>query len=381
MTWNSSHSADRESAAIGPVLFPFLGTEIGGSHVATFTLGKALQSDFGLRCIVVAAEGSLIAAEALREGLEVETTQERTAMRHNPIYDLWSLPQRIRRLSRHGRSAIIHCNDIGALQSWCLPARALRLKVVYHHHALNRMLWPNRLVVSLANATICVSRACRENVSFLDEGTATTILNPFGIEQPKDLPLLKQRLRAEARTTPDGPLIGFIGNFWHRKRPFFYLDTCKVIADRRPDARFYIFGRYGEITQSDLEDHARKLGIADRTVFAGFRLPVEENIAPMDALLLPALREPFGRALVEAILLGVPYVATADAGHKEIWERWGGGKLTSVSASPEENAEEILRALDRKDQIALTPQRRAEIGKELSPRGHAERVLSVYRGR
>jgi glycosyltransferase involved in cell wall biosynthesis len=379
MTAHRGGAAGRDSESIGPILFPFLGSEIGGSHVATFELGKALMSDFGLRCVVVAAEGSLIGAEAAREGFEVEATKERTVMRHNPLYDLRMLPRRIRKLARYGQNAIVHCNDIGALQSWSLPAKALRLKAVYHHHALNRMVLPNRLIVGLADATICVSRPCRESVAFLSDRVATTILNPFGIEPPADLQSRKQQLRAEARASSNAPLIGFIGNFWHRKRPHFFLDTCKVIATQRPEARFFVFGRNGEITQSELEEHAHRLGIRDLTVFAGFRLPAVNNIAPLDMLLMPAIREPFGRTLVEALMLGVPYVAAADAGHREISERWAGGRLLPVSSTPEDYAREVLETLDQKDRVILTPERRMEIARELSPRSQAERVLAVYK--
>jgi hypothetical protein len=69
------------------VLFPFIGQDIGGSHVSAFTLAQSLVQDFGHRCTVIARAGSRIATEAAAMGLGVIGTGEKTAGRHNPVYD------------------------------------------------------------------------------------------------------------------------------------------------------------------------------------------------------------------------------------------------------------------------------------------------------
>ena len=92
---------DRGAAGvIGPVLFPFLGSEMGGSHVSCFTLASALKADFGMRCVVIAAPGTLIAREAARRGFEVAEIDEPTVTRHNPAYDLFRILPRLRFLRR-----------------------------------------------------------------------------------------------------------------------------------------------------------------------------------------------------------------------------------------------------------------------------------------
>jgi len=195
----------------------------------------------------------------------------------------------------------------------------------------------------------------------------------FAIERTLAGDLLKSLdLPADAR------LVGFIGNFWRRKRPEFFLDVCAKLAARHQGLGFVIFGRDGELTQAHLVQYAHSLGIGDRTRFAGFRLPVEDNIAPLDLLLLTAVREPFGRTAVESLLLGVPYVATADGGHVEIASRWGGGRLVALSASAEEFADAASSGLAYPERLALDVDERRRKAQELSPRRHAEAVLDVY---
>jgi glycosyltransferase involved in cell wall biosynthesis len=352
---------------------------MGGSHVSCFTLGASLMRDSGIECVVIAAAGTLIAREAARRGFRVHEIAERTAMRHNPAYDLLRFIPRMQLLSAYGPRAVVHCNDISALQSWALPAKALGIPVVYHHRALNRMVLPNRMVIRLANAVVCISRECRESLSFLDDRTASTILNPFSIEPVDDIAAARRELVGERDDPARVKLVGNVGNFWQRKRPFFFLDACREIARQDDQVRFFLFGRDGEITTDALKSHAAKAGILDRVTFAGFRLPGERNIAPMDALLIPAIREPFGRTLVEAILLGTPYVATADAGHSEIWDRWKGGAMVSPDASAKEYADATLAVLKDPTQYALSAEGRQRVAEELSPLTHANHILSIYR--
>jgi glycosyltransferase involved in cell wall biosynthesis len=253
--------------------------------------------------------------------LDVHPAGDAPAKTRGPVADIMSLPYRVRTLKSYGPGAIGHCNDIWSLQSWGIAGRMLGLPLVYHHRALLRMRWFDRVLVRQSHGIITISEPCRRELGFLPGNRVTCVLNPFPnpmLEPPKDW-------RAEFRThAPDDAepvLIGFIGNFQFRKRPDFFFDVCEAIAARERRARFVVFGRERDFQNRDLENRAVNLGIGDRLILAGFRSPPEMNIATLDILLAPAFGEPFGRTLVEALLLGVPFVATHDAGHFEIVAR------------------------------------------------------------
>jgi glycosyltransferase involved in cell wall biosynthesis len=65
----------------------------------------------------------------------------------------------------------------------------------------------------------------------------------------------------------------------------------------------------GELRQ-ELEQTAHRLGIADRTVFAGRRADVPEVLQAMDLFVLPSRVEALPMALLEAMASGVPVVAS-----------------------------------------------------------------------
>jgi glycosyltransferase involved in cell wall biosynthesis len=253
------------------------------------------------------------------------------------------------------------------------------MPVIYHHRQFTKEIWTNRRLIAMANAVISISDACRRNLAFLADDRVQNIVNPFPERVGIDASIFRAEL--EGRWPGDGAIVfvGFVGSFVRRKRPDFFLDICGALAERDPRARFVLSGRDSGFTTEVLSAHAHRLGLAERTFLTGFRSPPERNIAPLDVLVAPAVAEPFGRTLVEAMLLGVPYVATADAGHNEIFSRWGGGRIVERAATAEQFADEIMRILAARDSIILSEETRRQLAEEISPHSHARKVIHVYR--
>lgn len=61
-----------------------------------------------------------------------------------------------------------------------------------------------------------------------------------------------------------------------------------------------------------------ELGVADRVHFLGERGDVPRVLRALDMLLVPSWEEPFGRAVVEAMVMGVPVAATSAGGPPEL---------------------------------------------------------------
>ncbi len=362
------------------VVFPFRGAELGGSHVATFTLATAIQRQSDTECVVLCPQDTLIMAEAKRLGIRTIASGEAATGRNNAITDFTRISKRRNILEREraGGDCVVHCNDVNTLRAWGFPARLEGMGVVYHHHALNRMWWPPHLVsLAYASAVVCVSDSTLAAMRSWRRD-ATKELNPFDIDTSLDRSAARQSLLDEFGWPADTLIVGWIGNFWARKRPAFFLETAAALAGRDRRYRFVMFGRDGDFSVGEIRKQAADLGIGDVTAIPGFRQPVEANLACLDLLLAPAPREPFGRALVEAIILGTPVVATRGAGHSEIINAWSGGVLGNESDTAEEMAELCVAVLSAPDRYRLTPQHTEAIAAELSPGRYADRLLSLY---
>ena len=115
--------------------------------------------------------------------------------------------------------------------------------------------------------------------------------------------------------------------------------------------------------RSRAEKRAEELEIADRVVFLGKHLSVDEVLACADLFLLPSESESFGLAALEAMSCGTPVVASNVGGLPEVVEDGRSGRLLPVGdiEAMAQGAVEILssdalwRAMsDRSREIALT---------------------------
>ena len=257
------------------VVFPFTNEKIGGSHVSSFTLGTTLQRDHGVDVVVACPKGSMIEQVASERGFRIWPLDEKPAFRHGLAAEARLLPLRLAMLARQPKGTVVHNNDLSAQQSWGPAARLRGIACIYHNRAFNRPVLPNLLVMATAQRIVCISRAVEERLPEWLRRRSVRIDTPFELPAEVDRTVLRRRFAEEFPIARERPLIGFIGNFAERKRPRFFLEMARAVLAEMPRAIFVIFGRAVDETQQDLEAFAVQLGIADRVIFAGFRLPVE----------------------------------------------------------------------------------------------------------
>ena len=359
------------------VIMPFLGCNIGGSHIAGFRLGSALTRFYDIDCVVICPSPSAIADEARRRGFSVFPSNEPPAYRHSSFHDIRRLAARVETINPYRKKkTIMHFNDMQALKSWGPAAKMNGIPLIYHHRSLGPMKFLKRCVLSLADHAICISTACSNHLSFFDR--RTMVVDPVSISDGIDRTSARAGLVEEFGLDPNARLIGFVANFFERKRPFFFLDVCARLAAAVNDYHAIVFGGARDIEEHELRAYADNIGLGSRITFAGFRLPPARNIAALDLLLAPALDEPFGLTLAEALLLGVPYVATSSAGHIETHQRWSGGRLVSEGADAAEFAGIALEVLRNPGRTTLDHAQREKAQKHFSPKRHADDVLRIY---
>ena len=364
------------------VLFPFMGSGLGGSHVAALRLINGLRADSRCHCIVIAPEGSLLEVECATQGIEFLPSGE-AAVAHNEVssFEAMRMLRRsniIKRFVDRGPT-IIHCNDLRTQLAWGVPAKLASIPVVYHHRAIHQFGLVKRKIVSLADYIVTVSEGCTENISFVHSGKRQQVLDPIEVEFTDPKSSLKEGFHREFGIPPEAMIVGFVGNFWKRKRPDYFLRTCSVLAHRMPNVWFALFGGEGDYSILNLQKLAESLGVKHNTVFAGFRTPAGNNMQILDALAAPALGEPFGLTLLEAIICGVPYVATGDGGHAESFRRWKGGDIVAKEASPDEFAKALVKVLSAPGDWSLGNAERAKIQVDASPIVHARQLGAVYK--
>ncbi len=149
-------------------------------------------------------------------------------------------------------------------------------------------------------------------------------LGPAGGDRGDD----RASLRAELGLAPDAFVVGHVG----RLSPWKGQDVFIRALARVPEATGLIVGSalFGE---SDVEPRLRalaaELGVADRVVLTGFRPDPARVMAASDLVVHSSTSpEPFGRVIVEAMLVGRPVVAARAGGPLEIIDDGRTGWLT-----------------------------------------------------
>jgi glycosyltransferase involved in cell wall biosynthesis len=218
---------------------------------------------------------------------------------------------------------------------------------------------------------------CRRALKGIDPRKTSLILNPIEVGDV-DRAAARARIATEIGLDPQKIWMGFVGNFWRRKRPEFFLQAAAEILRHEPRAHFILFGRRGDYETDDLKQIAETLGIAGSVTFAGFLMPPEDNVAALDLMLAPAIDEPFGRTPIEATLLGTPYIATDDAGHAEIGAQWPGGRMVPLDATPAQFAAAVLDVLAHPESVALDKAAKDRVAADFALAAHAAAVNAIY---
>ena len=237
-------------------------------------------------------------------------------------------------LARAARACdVVYANSQKAFLLAAIPARIVGRPIIWHLHDIldgAHFGWAQRtLQARLAN--LCAARVIVPSQAAADAfwqagGRPSLVtLVPNGLDLDRD-PRTPEALRAELGL-PAGPLIGVFS----RLAPWKGQDVVIEALARLPDVRCIVVGAplFGEDAYAaHLRDLAAARGVADRVLFLGQRGDVPRLMQAVDAVVHPSIDpEPFGRTLVEAMLAGVPVVATDAGASAEILDGGAAGTL------------------------------------------------------
>jgi L-malate glycosyltransferase len=184
-------------------------------------------------------------------------------------------------------------------------------------------------------------------------------------------------VRRELGIDSETLVIGAAGRLSAVKGHVHLLRAARLAIERRGHTKVLIVG--GGPLDGALRDEAARLGIADACVFLGARSDVHDLIAAMDIFVLPSLDEGIPMALLEAMALGVPVVATAVGGVPEVVEDRVTGMLV-VPRDEQALADACLRlAADRAWAAAIAARGRRLVEERFSHERSGRALLAAYR--
>jgi glycosyltransferase involved in cell wall biosynthesis len=138
--------------------------------------------------------------------------------------------------------------------------------------------------------------ARRERIITIGNGIDTIHPGPAGI------------LKTKLNIGPDAVLIGTVGSLTERKQQVALIEMLPHLLHRDSRVHLVLIGE-GPLRPALLK-HATTLGISDRVHFPGSLVPATDYLADLSAFLLPSAEEGTSNALLEALAVGIPCVAS-----------------------------------------------------------------------
>ncbi len=245
------------------------------------------------------------------------------------------------------------------------------------HHAWQFAL--HRATAPLADAFACVSAASLDFAA-RREGVdrARAVVIPNGID-PQDLAgrPAKAAARRALGLPGDAWVFGTLGRLHEQKGQAYLLDAAARLKTHLPRAVILLAG-YGPL-ETALKDQARRLGIADRVRFLGYRPDVPLLLSAMDVFVLPSLWEGMSNAILEAMAAELPVVATSVDGNVEQVAEGETGFLVPP-ADAASLAEAMLRlARDATRAQEMGRRARARVEREFSLDRMTQSYVALYR--
>lgn len=177
---------------------------------------------------------------------------------------------------------------------------------------------------------------------------------------------------------PADPFVAFVGNLSQQplKGIDVLIEAWSLIARKSPAVRLRLIGGGNA---APLEAQARDLGIRDRIDFLGARRDVQDHLLRCRVFVLPSRIEGMSNALLEAMALGIPCVATDISGSQDLIRSGVSGVLVP-SEDPKALGEAIQELLEDPGAAAkMGGEARAAISELCDMPRVADRYQSLYR--
>lgn len=163
-----------------------------------------------------------------------------------------------------------------------------------------------------------------------------------------------QKVRRRLDVPPDGKVVGMMARLFPVKNHAMFLQAAALINQVIPDTRFALVGD-GPL-RSQLEDMNQELGLASKVTLFGEQRDVGTYLSAFDIAVLTSDTEGCSNALIEAMALGKPIVATDVGGNREVVNHGETGLLVPRD-DPEALAEAIITLLRDTDTAHAMGQR------------------------
>lgn len=293
--------------------------------------------------------------------LDLAPDVERTGAMMVPIFKQWrfdvSVPFRLARFIRKEKIDIVHCflptaNLWGRLGGVLAGARVIVSERNMEIWKPWYWLWLDRLLARYTSMILTNAEVIKRfviNTTKIEPDRTRVIYN--SVNPVRFASIDRVALRSGFGLEQKVRIITSIGRLEEQKDFQTLLAAYAIVRERVASLPMKILIVGQGSLRRDLERLAQTLGIADETIFLGWRKDIETVLAITDIFVLTSIREGLPNVVLEAMAAGKPIVASDVGGIPEVVVNG----LTGFLVSPQNVsgfAEAICRLLNDADEAA-----------------------------
>ncbi len=316
------------------VMLLAIGLGVGGTETHVLELASRIDRSRFDVTVCTLKPGGMVAQELRDRGVKVVSLNGAGKLDARVLF-------RLLKLIRAERPDVIQAFLFWANVAARVCGRILRAFPVissYHDEIVSEGLVVrliDRLTLKWTQSIVCCSEAVRRSVlSNIGEAGERCTIIPFGV----DVDRYRQSSAATRREfglSEEGAVIGTVCRLVEPKKGLGVLLHAMEELKRRhgkPPCQLLVVG--DGPSRADLEALTDRLGLSGWVLFAGTRRDVPRLLQLLDVFVLPSLYEGFGIAILEAMAIGKPVVATTVGGIPEFVNQGETGVLVEPGNVP-----------------------------------------------
>ena len=361
------------------VLYVFAALPVGGAEEVLITEVEGLDQTLFEPLVCVLSEKGPVGERIESRGFPVVALHRMKSHRFDPriIRDLY-------RLIKTAKVDVVHTHLYDGNKYGRLAAGLARVPaLISHYHnvyARRRIKYHliNRVLSTLNDRILAVSQAVKESVVRCDRISPEKIEVLYnGIDPSKFKGDFKDSgARQQFGVKPENFLIGVVARLEEQKGHMILFGALKRLIPDFPQIKVLVVG--DGTLRPVLEAQVTEMGLSEQVLFVGTRKDIPAILAALDLFILPSLWEGFSLAILEALAMGTPVIATAVGGASEVIRSGHDGLLIPPGEESSLVAAVREAILDPRKYGEMGRKGKETVGRRFTVAHHLTRLQDLY---